>query len=84
MPGKIIEMPRKSGAPDEAVILQEAVMIFHESANCPGIIAERSAADPSRIEVYCAECGEIVGTFLSKEWRSVVEFLALLPSHDVA
>jgi hypothetical protein len=84
VPGKIIEMPSRSRSSDEVLMLHETVMIFHESADCPGIIAERATQDPTRIEVYCAECQIIIGAFLAKEWRSIVEFLALLPSNDAA
>jgi hypothetical protein len=87
VPGKVIQMPGRAKAPDEVVVLQDAVMIFHESGNCPGMLAERPQDQhhlPNQVEVYCTECNAVIGSFLGKEWRSIVEFLALVPANDVA
>ncbi len=86
MAGRIIQMPRRADVTqgEQVPRLQDAVTLFHESANCPGMLVERADGSDEKVLVCCMECDVEIGSFSSKEWRSIVEFLMLLPANDIA
>ena len=55
--------------------LEDAVRIFHDSAECPGVIISDDAD-----ALVCAECGVVVAQFTdTRVLDDILELLAALP-----
>jgi hypothetical protein len=50
--------------------LQDVLMVFHESADCPGIITSNEAGC-----LVCAECGQTVGVVDPRVLKGIVELV---------
>lgn len=57
--------------------LEDAVRIFHESEDCPGLITSEFTG-----ELKCSECGQVVGKLDSIVLRSIIELLEQVPAKN--
>ena len=55
--------------------LEDVILIFHESEDCPGLITSDDTG-----ELRCAECGQSVGQLDRLVLRNLIDMLSKVPT----